>query len=556
MPVAIHDPLLGDELLRMLAAYGVDTVFGMPGVHNFGLYRSLGVCGVRHVSARHEQGAGFMADGYARAGNRPGVSLTISGPGVTNSATAVAQAWSDSVPVLVLSSALEQRYLSMEYGRVHEMPDQVGILAGITARAQLANHPSQAVDMLHRVFSGFATERPRPAHLSVPRDLLDAPVHCDRPSPLNIPPRPVPPDAAVARAANLLCSAQRPVFIAGGGAVGAAVPLLRLAETLGAAVITTVAGKGVVADGHRLSLGASLQRPAAQAFLRSADVVLAVGTELAEPDFYITAGAETSAGEVAEQPAHLPLDGSIIRIDIDPLMTTRHYQPAVPLWGDACLTLSKLLDQLELNGRANVEAGYGMEIGAVRREAMAPATDCERVHAGVLRAIRCGLSADGIVVGDMTQLAYSGCALFECSRPGSWLFPNGFGTLGYALPAAIGAALAQPGSPVVAIAGDCGFLFTVAELATAVELQLPLAIVLWDNAALGEIRDGMLLRGIEPAGVYPHNPDFELLAKSFGCHAVAPASVEELTVAVTAAGQANRPTLIHLREEAVARWFS
>lgn len=524
----------GEALISLLEAYGVDTVFGIPGVHTLELYRGLGRSRIRHVQARHEQGAGFMADGYARASGKPGVCLLISGPGVTNAATPIGEAYADSVPLLVVSSVNATADLGMGRGRLHEITSQRAATAPLTGFSATAFAPEEVPELMARAFGDFRARRPRPVHIEVPLDVLAAPAAFDaraRPAPL--PPSPSP--EALAEAATVVAAARRPVIIAGGGTVDCGDLVTRLAEAIGAAVVPTIAGKGVVPEEHPLCVGALLPFPSARAFVAAADLVIAVGTELSETDMW---------------EGQLKLGGKLIRIDIDPDVLVRDYPPEVAVLGDAGAALgalTTLLDGANLMGPGFAD---GKEVAALKgryRESLPPVG---RKHAALLDALREALPEDGFVAVDMTQITYTGCPYFPCVKPRRWLCPTGYGTLGYALPAAIGAKLAAPERPAVALVGDAGLLFTVQELATAAELKLPLAIVLWNNDGLGQIRDDMKASGIPEIGVNPRNPDFLALAHAFGCHATRPDGLDAFKETLARAFEAEAPTLIEVREDA------
>ncbi|MGH6718869.1 MAG: 5-guanidino-2-oxopentanoate decarboxylase [Alphaproteobacteria bacterium] len=526
----------GVALMRLLKAYGVDTVFGMPGVHTLELYRDLARIGIRHIGVRHEQGAGFMADGYARVSGRPGVCLVISGPGVTNAATPMGQAYADSVPMLVVSSVAERRDLGMGRGRLHEISAQDAVTGPLTAFSAIALDPEEVPELVARAFAVFTSQRPRPVHISIPLDVITAPASF-APVPRQGAAGPAPNAAAVRRAADLLIKAKRPVVVVGGGAARHGSLVRRLAEKLGAAVVPTIAAKGVVPDGHPLVLESTLEREATQGFVAAADVVLVVGSELAEPDLWAPEGK-------------LRLEGAMIRVDIDAAVLLRDYAPEVAIQGDAGATLAELVRLIEPSNAAGPGFAGTDAIARARAAARADLTALERKHLHVLGALREALPPDGFVMTDMSQIVYTGYGFFPCSRPQTYMFPVGYGTLGFALPAAIGAKLAQPERQGVALAGDGGLLFTVQELATAVEHRLPLAVVLWNNDALAQIRDGFVKRGIAPVSTSPHNPDFLMLAQAFGCRAVRAASLDHFKGELTAAFAADAPTLIEVREDA------
>lgn len=524
----------GSKLMHLLRAYDIDTLFGMPGVHTLEAYRGMNAAGIRHVGVRHEQGAGFMADGYARVSGKPGVCLVISGPGVTNAATPIGQAYSDSVPVLMLTSVGATTDHGMGRGRLHEVTDQSRVTEPLTAFSVIANDPLQVREYVARAFSVFESERPRPVHISIPLDVFkltdDQPVQRRR-----IRQRLAADAGAVTEAVTLLKAGKRPLIIAGGGSTSAAKPLRELVDMIGAAVVPTIAGKGVLPDSHPLVLEATIDREATQALIADADVVLCVGTELAEPDIWL--------------PGNLPMGGPMIRIDIDAATLVRDYDAAVALQADSNLAVQAIVDELRANGFTGdgIGAAEVARVRAAEREAL---RTIEKQHIEVLEALRAAMPDDGIVFADMTQLAYTGYAFYPCEQPRQWFFPAGFGTLGYALPAAIGGKIAAPERAVMVMVGDGGFQFTLQELGTAVEQRLPMAIILWNNSSLAQIRDGMIARDIPTIGVNQHNPDFLKLAQAYGCRTVSPDSLEALQQAVRDAHAANLPTVIEIRESA------
>jgi thiamine pyrophosphate-dependent acetolactate synthase large subunit-like protein len=526
----------GEALVRLLQDYGVDTVFGIPGVHTLELYRGLAGNAVRHVQPRHEQGAGFMADGYARASGKPGVCFLITGPGVTNAATAMGQAYSNSVPMLVISSVNARRDLGKGWGRLHEITDQRASTAPLTAFSATALSPADVPDLLARAFDVFQSSRPRPVHIEVPIDVFPlevteawrAAVAAQRPSP---------PAESLDQAATLLAGAKRPAIVAGGGAIEAGEALTGLAALLGAAVATTTAGKGILPDSHPLSLGSTLSQALTQDYLAEADVVLAIGTELAETDLW--------RGD-------LPLPGKLIRVDIDPGKMNDRHKASIPVLGDAAVTARALLASLEASGETSPAKETAERVAELRRGMLAALSPRDAAFKRILERVSACLPDDAMVFTDMTQIAYFGNRFYPAERPGTWFHPVGFGTLGYALPAAIGAKLAAPERATVALAGDGGFMFTLQELATAVELSLPVPLLLWNNEAYGQILEDMTAKGIPEIGVRPRNPDFQALAAAFGCGAAKPETLDQLGEALSGALEATGPTLIELRHDAAS----
>jgi 5-guanidino-2-oxopentanoate decarboxylase len=521
----------GEALVGLLENYGVDTAFGIPGVHNVEMYRALPASRIKHILARHEQGAGFMADGYARASGRPGVCFTITGPGLLNILTPMGQAWSDSSPVYVISSALDIRDNAQGRGRLHEMQNQRQAAASIATRAVTAFTPKDVRDAVAAAFSGFRAERPRPAYLELPLDLLKEP--CGEGwFPRALPSRPQAAPEQISEACRLLSSARKPLIILGGGAVDAGGPAREIAEALGAVVLTTIAGKGTIASSHPLCLGARMAQEPAKKVMLESDVILAVGTEISETDLWESA---------------IELRAKIVRIDIDPQSLARPHCSHVAILADARQALDAIARALPAPDAEKRRSENQEFISAYFRRESAAEDELRSLLRKVLAAIRASLPGDAIIASDMTQIAYAANEIFDMDVPRSWIHPVGFGTLGFALPAAIGAKVALPARPVVAMAGDYGFQYTANELGTAVELGQQLPILLWNNDALGQIRDDMVMKGIQPNAVTLRNPDFQALAKAYGCAAEMPKSLDELRAAIARSFKARGPTLIEMR---------
>ncbi|MFF6981344.1 5-guanidino-2-oxopentanoate decarboxylase [Streptomyces sp. NPDC008343] len=522
----------GEALVAALRAHGTDTVFGIPGTHNLPVYAALSRYGVRHVGPRHEQGAGFAADGWARASGRPGVCLTTTGPALLNAATAAAQAYSDSVPVLFLSPGLPLRHPGRGNGFLHEVKDQRGALDAVVSYSHRVTSVEEIPVAVAGAYAAMATGRPRPVHLEIPLDLLDEQAPVTIADPVPVPPL-TPAAPQIRAAARVLADAVRPVVVAGGGCGGAAAELRDLAERLGAPVVTTANGKGVLPDDHPLAVGAGLHHEAVRQLVRDSDAVVAVGTELAPSDLWF---------------GPLDIPGTLIRIDVDAQAVTANALPGIALVADAALGIGALLEHL---------SGHGGTALGVERAARARAHHTEQAraegsaHLGLTRALAQVLGRDGVLAGDSTMACYYGAlSNLPAYTPRSFLYPTGLGTLGYGLPAAIGAKLARPDAPVVALHGDGGLMFTVQELATAAQLRLPLPIVVVDNGGYGEIRDEMADRG-EPVHAVDLPPvDFPMAARAMGCHGLTADDERHLTRALGAALAADRPTLIHVPESA------
>ena len=523
----------GEATIRLLAAYGVDTVFGMAGTMTLELYRGIAASGIRHVQCRNEQGASLMADGYARATGRPGVCTIIGGPGVTNAATGIAQAYSDSQPMLVLSGASPAPSHGKGWGAIHELDDQAAVTRGFTAFSAMLRHPEELPELLARAFAIFGGARPRPVHLSFPRDVLPQPVEADW-APRRTPSRPQPDPAAIEEAADVLARARRPLIFAGGGGTGAGAALRAIAERLGAPVLSSNAGKGIVPSSHPLSLGCSVLQAASRQALAEADAVLLVGSEVAAGDHFMN---------------KLEITGALVRIDIDPTELTSLYAATVPIQSDARAALEQLSAALEKRPPASSRGGGEARVREILARNAAQLTPLERRHAHVWGVLREALPRDAIVMGDATQLVYTGTFAMPTEVERTWYYSGNYCALGPALPMAIGAKIGAPARPVVAVAGDGGLMFTVNELATAAEERLALPVLVWNNDALQAIVEGMDERGIPRIGVLPKSPDFLALAASLGCLATRATSAEHLAGSVRQALGADRPTLIELRED-------
>ena len=524
----------GEATMRLLARYGVTTVFGIPGVHTLDMCRGMsdgGASGaISHVRARNEQGAGFMAEGWARATGMVGVAVVISGPGVTNASTALGQCYADSLPMLLLSAEPDSRTIGKGWGVLHEITEQKRVTEPLCAFSATARRASDVPELLARAFSIFASHRPRPVHVSLPLDVQAETVD-EAWKPVPLPARPAPQPPQIVEAARLLKAAERPVIMVGGGASEAAGHLTAVAEATGAIVIASNAGKGIVPDDHPLSLSAAAIRPEVHGFLPEADAILAVGTELSETDSFVE---------------RLDLRGDVIRVDIDPSKIADVYPARLGIVADAAQAMAAL--RAALGNHAADRTQAQSRVRELRAEIAGNLTEAERQHARLLAILDDIAPADTVWSGDACQLVYTGAFALPTRAPRRWFYPAGFCALGNALPNAIGARMARPETPVVALAGDGGFMFTMPELVTAAEAGLGLPVIVWDNGGLRQIRDDMDSRAIPRVGVEGINPDFVALARACHCHGVAPGNEAEFRDAFGKALAADRPTVILIRE--------
>ncbi|MEL6278156.1 MAG: 5-guanidino-2-oxopentanoate decarboxylase [Pseudomonadota bacterium] len=523
---------LGQRLIRWLEAYGVEHVFGIPGVHTVELYRGLATSPIRHITPRHEQGAGFMADGYARVSGKPGVCLLITGPGLSNAATAMGQALADSIPMLVITGVNPSGSLGSRMGHLHELPNQSAFAAEVSVFSQTIFSAAQLDEAMARAFAVFASARPGPVHLEIPIDLMATPADGSLPTVPPVSPPALSPEGRSSVAA-LLSEAKAPVILAGGGVRDAAVPLRALAEALDAPVVQTVNARGVLPHDHPLSVCASPSLEAVRRLIDGSDVVLAVGTELGPTDYGITDRRPFQCA------------GALIRIDIDPQQLARFPGVKHVICADAGLALTALAEAVLPRAAG---AGAARAEAAIAQSAAELPLDYRRCVEIVDRLWAVAPTAR--IVGDSTRIVYAGNLLCRAPGPGRWFgSSSGFGTLGFALPAAIGAKLADMTSPVIGLIGDGGLQFTLSEMASAPDANAPVILLVWNNQGYQEIKSFMIAGEITPEGVDLFTPDFQMIAKAMGWGATRLSSLDELEAAFGDALADGRSHLIELPEE-------
>jgi acetolactate synthase-1/2/3 large subunit len=491
-----------DMLVRRLRDHGVRHVFGYPGGQLTPIYDAL--CrdrGIRHILARDEQAAGFMADGYARATGKPGVCLAVCGPGVLNAATPLATALTDSIPVLCISGQIPTAGAGLRSGYYHEN-DQLGACATLTKDRARVTGIDALVAELDRCFASLCRDRPGPVLYEVPLDVQRAEAVATPWPAVAPPPRPREPSPSdVAALARLISGWKKPLILAGGGVVSAGAEGLlgQLAHRLAAPVFHSLQGKSALSSDHPLKMGLPWRRatsdltnmgPFMSPLFTEADGLLAIGCRFTQA---------TTGNWV------LRLPPSMAQIDIDAAEIGRHYPVALGLVADAKIALQQLLAALPADARPPWVAGP-----VPRDPWRLPGLD-------LLGALHKVLPRDAIVAADITRLAYIMLADFPVYLPRTFLHPAGFVAMGYGLPAALGAKAAFPERTVVAVAGDGCFLMSGMELATAVQERLPVVVVLVNDNALTLIK-AIQERRYESRfiGVDLRNPDFRLFARAFG----------------------------------------
>src|SRR5881296_3280085 len=520
----------GEALARQLVREGVKIVFGLPGVQLYGALAGLRDERVRFITTRHEQATTYMADGYARAGGGFGTALVVPGPGLLNAAAGLSTAYAASSPVLMLCGQVPKRNIGRDVGVLHEVNDQMDAIAPVTKWRRRVLEVSDVPAAVRAAVRQLKTGRPRPVHLEFPPDVLE-----EEGDATLLPPaeteRAAAPEPLIARAAQMLLGAQRPVIYAGGGAItsDAHEALVAVAEHLQAGIATTAEGKGVVSDANDLSLGAGLwPKNPLRRWLDAADLILVVGSRLQVAGF---------------QPTQ-----QVIQIDVDPDEIGRSHGLTFGLVGDARLTLERLLERLRASApRPSRKA----EREALRAEMAA--LDTTEPNAPILKSLRAGTPEDAIVIAGMTQIGYYSRPFWPVFRPRTYLTSSYSGNLGYEYPTALGAKVAVPTRPVIAICGDGGFLYNSQELATAVLHRINVIAVVFNDNAYGNVA-----RDLDEAwgGSYAaelHNPDFMKLADAYGVAGMRAKTPTDIGALVRDAIQLDRPVLIEVPVGRMAR---
>jgi thiamine pyrophosphate-dependent acetolactate synthase large subunit-like protein len=496
-----------DLLVDALVGANVEIVFGLPGVHNLALWRSLSRSRIRLVTVRHEQAAAYAADGYARATGRVGVALTTTGPGAANTLGAVGEAWAGRSPVVVVATDIPStlRRTGVYRGALHETVDQGSMFASVTKRVMHVRRADQSGEVLSAALAEAQSAPSRPVYVEVPTDFLSAGVEVEagdgfRTAAVAIAPDPDADDLEMAAA--LLARAERPLIWVGGGAVasGASDEIALLAERLCAPVLTTYQARGVLGRDHPCAVGVPPHVPQAGLLWDEADVVIAVGSDF---DGMMT------------QNWRMPAPEHLVAVNVDPVDASKNYEPEVLIAADAARATGALADRL--GERGGIEA-LDRRLTALREEVRDSLVADSPEAVAFLDAFDAAVPRDCTVVADMCIPGYWLAAFHPLSGPRRLAYPVGWGTLGFAFPAAIGAALGTT-DPVVSVSGDGGFLFACGELATVAQENVPLTAVIVDDGGYGMLRYDQRHAGVEPFGVDLLTPDFEALARSFGLEA-------------------------------------
>jgi len=489
----------GHVVVECLEALGAETAFGLPGIHALAIWDGLRESRLRYLGFRTELNAGFAADGYARASGKPAPLLLSTGPGALNSLTALMEAASAHVPVVAIASQIPSELIGRGRGYLHELRDQRASFAPLVKWTGRAERAADLPDLLAEAWRQALTPPSGPVFVEIPVDVLTGEAGVEPVDELDW-------EAAastvpgVEEAVRVIAAAERPVLWAGGGVSrsGAWPELAALAERVQAPVATSYMGKGTFPEDHPLAAGSAADEAAFKELVEGADVLVCIGTEL---------GAETT-GQYSLRPG-----GQIVQIDAAAERIGSTY-PALGLVGDAKAVLGAILERLP----AREPDGQAERAATEVRDRIGRGLDEQgrELERGLLETIREALPRDAVHAWDMTILAYWAGAHFPALSPRRFLYPLGSGTLGYAWPAALGAKAALPDAPVLAVAGDGGFLYNVAELASARQNHLGATLLLVDDGGYGILREYQRDSFGETFAVDLVQPDFVELAEAFG----------------------------------------
>jgi acetolactate synthase-1/2/3 large subunit len=522
----------GEAIVKALAREGVTVAFGLPGVQLYGIVTAFRDEPIRFITVRHEGSSTYMADGYARAGGEVGVAVAVPGPGLLNASAGLNTAYAASSPVLMIAGQIPRNQIGKKIGVLHELDDQLDAIAGSTKWRRTILEVADAPRIVHEAFGQLRSGRPRPVAIDMPWDTMEEEVDVTLAAAGAHPPRAPAPAVEIDRAAEMLLRAERPAIYAGGGVnlSGAHEALAAVAEILQSGVVETAEGKGALDDASDLSLGAGLfPKSPLRGYLDGADLVLAVGSRCA------------LAGFKADQ--------RVIQIDADPEEIGRNHKTTLGLVGDARATLEDLLERLRAGGKARPSRKAERE--KLRAEVAAFMT--QEPNSSILRSLRQGIPEDAVVIAGMTQMGYYSRPFFPVYRPRTYITSSYSGNLGFEYPTALGAKVARPNRPVVMIAGDGGFLYYAQEMATAVQHQINVVAVVFNDNAFGNVARDLDEHWGGKFAAELHNPDFVRLAEAYGAVGRRAKDPSEVGKLVADAIQMDRPVLIEVPVGRMAR---
>ena len=524
----------GAAIVEALVANGVDTVFGLPGAQMYPLFDALKLREdtVRTVGARHEQGCGYMAFGYARSTGRPGVYTVVPGPGVLNTTAALCTAYGCSSPVLCVTGQVPSAFIGRGRGHLHELPDQLATLRTLTKWAERIERVEDAPAIIDEAFRQMLSGRPGPVAVEMAWDVMAGEAEVALRPAARPDPRPAIDGDVVARVARLLVDAEAPMIMVGSGAQHASDAVLALAEALDAPVAAHRGGRGIVSEAHPLGISTY----AAHRLWADTDVLLGIGSRLEMP--YMR---WTGMMRLVTRPEAPP---RLVRLDIDPTEFDR-LVPEIALLADSEDGTRALLDAVRAL-RATPRPGRREAIARAKAEARA-AVEVVQPQMAYLDAIRAVLPEDGIYVNELCQVGFASIYGWPVHAPRTYVSEGYQGTLGFGFPTALGVKVAHPDRAVVSVTGDGGFLFGVQELATAAQERIGLVTIIFNNASYGNVmRDQQERFGNRLIGSTLENPDFPMLAKAFGVAGARVSTPDGLAEALKVALGRDGPTLIEV----------
>jgi acetolactate synthase-1/2/3 large subunit len=517
----------GQVITASLIAHGVDTVFGIPGAHMYDFNDALAQRQdkLRFITTRHEQGAGYMAFGYAKSTGKVGTYTVVPGPGVLNSGAALCTAYGATAPVLCITGNIMSHLIGQGRGQLHELPDQLALLRGLTKWSERINHPTEAPQVMAEAFRQLRSGRVRPVAVEAPWDVFGMKAEVAQLAPLAAPAPPPPDPDAVLAAAKLIAGAKRPLICVGAGALDAGAEILELAQQLQAPVTAHRSGKGIVSE----DLPYGMSSVAAWEYWRECDLLIGIGSRLELP--YM---------RWRWQPSGL----KVVRIDIDPTEMVR-LKPDAAMVGDAAIGTRALSAALARIDQKRAPQGAAFTAIKQRAQAAIQSVTPQMSYINVMRAV---LPRDGFYCEEISQVGFTSRFGFPVYQPRQYVTCGYQDNLGFGFNTALGVKVANPDKPVVAVSGDGGFLFGVQELATAVQYGINLVTVVFNNSSFGNVRRDQVERyGSRFLGAELRNPDFVKLADSFGALALRADTPAELQGALEKALAAGRPAVIEVR---------
>jgi acetolactate synthase-1/2/3 large subunit len=522
----------GEAVVRALQANGIDTIFGIPGVQIYPLFDALQrSADIRTITARHEQGAGYMALGYAKATGRPGAYAVVPGPGVLNTAAALCTAMGSNSPVICLTGQVMSQFLGIGRGHLHELADQLATLRTLIKHADRIDDPRKTSAHVNEAFRIMQSGRPGPVSLEMCWDTMAAEWDVEIGPGNTTIDKPTVDQDAVSEAAALIAGAKNVMIMCGAGAQHASAEVRELAATLGAAATAFRSGRGVVGEDSEFGVSSAT----AWKLWQDTDLLIGIGSRL-EMQYMRWA----SMSEYASRP---PAGGpKLIRIDVDQSEMQR-FKPDVGIVADAVDGVSALLEAV---GRVGFKTGDRERIAAAKHKAR---QEIEEVQPEIayLDVIREVLPRDGYFVEELCQTGFASYFGFPVYEPRTYVTPGFQGTLGFGFPTALGVKVAMPRRAVVSISGDGGFMFGMPELATAVQHDIGLVTVLFNNDSFGNVRrDQQLAYQGRLIGADLSNPDFMKLADAFGADGYRVDTPEALKPALARAIDADRPAIIEV----------